>query len=207
MICAASVPVCPFVGWQRLEKFRVRLIFSCPSKRIFTHSCYRVSVFHHVCPAWCGSRLGNLFTTAASPSPEADDQKYQKISANEEPPAATCRMKTTLAALPAHFVLKTLTKGQLKHCLMGMFSEGCKASLAFPQLEPVVIPVRLSHLQDSQNSVLSIRRLPHVNPVASQRPVSVPSVNLLILTQGFRSVCEAKQRLRNPKRRSENAGK
>lgn len=36
------------------------------------------------------SQLGNLFTIAASPSLEADHQKYQKISANEESPAATC---------------------------------------------------------------------------------------------------------------------
>lgn len=84
--------------------------------------------------------------------PEAHDQKYQKSSAEEESPAATCCTKPTLAALPANFGLKMLNKGQLKDTFSD--PDPGKASLEFTQLEPVVIPVRLLPLQDSQSLVL-----------------------------------------------------
>lgn len=50
-------------------------------------------------------QLLNLFTTATSPSLEADDQKYQTKSANEELPTATCCIGPTTTALPAKFVV------------------------------------------------------------------------------------------------------
>lgn len=92
----------------------VRLLFFCPSKKIFTHSCCCVSVSSHL-PSVVPFSTRESVYHAALASPEANDQKYQKISANEESPAATCCMKPTLAALLANFVLKMLNEGQLKH--------------------------------------------------------------------------------------------
>lgn len=152
--CCISPKQC--VGVNR-EKFRVGLIFSCPSKSIISHSCDRVSGFRQVCPAWCSSQLGSLFTTAASPAhppplhPEAHDQKHQKSSANEGSPAAPCCTRATLAALPANCGLKMLNKGQLQDTFSD--PDPGKVSLEFTQLEPVVIPVRLLPLQDSQSLV------------------------------------------------------
>lgn len=137
LCCVSPKQSCPLVGWRQHEKFRARFIFSRPSNRIFTHSRYCISGFHHFCPFWCTSQLLNLFTTVASPSPEADDQKYQKFPANEESPAATCRTKPTITALPANSVAESVewrtTKTAWWECCRIRAIKGCQAPLEFTQ--------------------------------------------------------------------------
>lgn len=208
LCCVSPKHFCPLVGWRQHEKFRPRFRFSRPSNRIFTHSCYCISGFHHSCPFWCSSQLLNLFTTVASPSPEADDQKSQKIPANEESPAATCRTKPTITAL----LLIRLNKGQLKQPggnVVGsvrsraaelLWSDSTGLS---DQPSQALTPLwfraeRSSKIRESQRPEVKSRR-----DKRRRRPSTAPCHS----KASDQSIKSAKQRLRKRKRQSGYVGK